>query len=102
MHDCESAAQCLGRVSWKARWHEHEPTTAGWHLRVCAPSITLPLHAGHIAACLPACLPACRQPLTNKLRLRVRDEQDGPWREVTVPRNVRALVLLNIQVMKKS
>ncbi|EFN52167.1 hypothetical protein CHLNCDRAFT_139349 [Chlorella variabilis] len=37
------------------------------------------------------------QPLTNKLRLRVRDEQDGPWREVTVPRNVRALVLLNIQ-----
>jgi len=38
------------------------------------------------------------QPLTNKLRLRVRDEEGGEWREVAVPRSVRALVLLNIQV----
>ncbi len=38
------------------------------------------------------------QPLMNKMRLRVRDEAGGQWREVTVPRSVRALVLLNIQV----
>ncbi|KAL4424008.1 hypothetical protein ABPG75_001309 [Micractinium tetrahymenae] len=37
------------------------------------------------------------QPLTNKMRLRVRDEEGGQWREVAVPRSVRALVLLNIQ-----
>lgn len=34
----------------------------------------------------------------NKMRLRVRDEAGGQWREVAVPRSVRALVLLNIQV----
>jgi diacylglycerol kinase (ATP) len=38
------------------------------------------------------------QPLTNKMRLRVRDDPGSEWREVAVPRSVRALVLLNIQV----
>lgn len=38
------------------------------------------------------------QPLTNKMRLRVRDDSGSEWREVAVPRSVRALVLLNIQV----
>ena len=31
------------------------------------------------------------------MRLRVRDEEGGEWREVAVPRSVRALVLLNLQ-----
>ena len=38
------------------------------------------------------------QPLANKLKLRVLDEKSAEWREVAVPRSVRALVLLNIQV----
>lgn len=44
-------------------------------------------------------LPAHLQPLTNKMRLRVRDNPRSEWREVAVPRSVRALVLLNIQVL---
>ncbi len=37
-------------------------------------------------------------PLVNKLRLRVKDKKgDAEWREVAVPRSVRALVLLNLQ-----
>lgn len=32
------------------------------------------------------------------MRLRVRDDPGSEWREVAVPRSVRALVLLNIQV----
>lgn len=47
---------------------------------------------------LPRTPPLAPQPLTNKLRLRVRSEEGGEWREVTVPRSVRALVLLNLQV----
>lgn len=42
--------------------------------------------------------PTALQPLTSKMRLRVRDQAGGEWREVAVPRAVRALVLLNIQV----
>ena len=33
----------------------------------------------------------------NKLRLRVRDAPGAEWREVAVPKSVRALVLLNLQ-----
>jgi hypothetical protein len=37
-------------------------------------------------------------PLTSKLRLRVKDTKGGAdWREVELPRSVRALVLLNLQ-----
>jgi hypothetical protein len=37
-------------------------------------------------------------PLTNKLRLRVKDKKGATeWREVVLPRSVRALVLLNLQ-----
>ncbi len=38
-------------------------------------------------------------PLVSKLRLRVKDKQGdkGAWREVEVPKSVRALVLLNLQ-----
>ena len=32
----------------------------------------------------------------------MRDEEGGAWREVPVPRSVRALVLLNLQVGMKA
>ena len=40
-------------------------------------------------------------PLVNKLRLRVRNRPGEGWREVAVPRSVRALVLLNLQASER-
>lgn len=70
--------------------HALAPSTAAdarWHGSLSHPTPLTPPY--------PATRP--QQPLVNKMRLRVRDGPGAEWREVAVPKSVRALVLLNLQ-----
>ena len=86
---CGAQVRAPGRcVAQRGRWRRHRPPRMPCG---CCAAPTRP------PAAPQPCTPAYMQPLTNKMSLRVRDEEGGEWREVVVPRSVRALVLLNIQ-----
>jgi membrane carboxypeptidase/penicillin-binding protein len=71
-------------------------TSVSTQLSTAQPNSASSLGCGDALMRASAC---AMQPLTKKVQLRVRDEAGGKWRTVAVPQSVRALVLLNIQVM---
>ena len=90
------AACCVGQgqVEVQAGW------LCCWATSCCAGCYTPARAVPSPTPPLPPIIAPPRQPLTNKMRLRVRDKEGSEWREVVVPRSVRALVLLNIQARR--